>query len=98
MITEQLVLNGFAIDEAVSRDIIPSKPGSKLITIRHNCDYNHDQVEVLKGSRQLEIYNYDEIDPFKLAELLRYLGHPVRVVDYLFKHDIKEYGHPNDRI
>lgn len=63
----------------------------RVITIRHNLDYSHDQVEVLDGTLQVNLYDFDEVDPLKLAEILRWFGHTVRVVDYMFEHDIKEF-------
>lgn len=64
----------------------------RLVTIRHNKDYSDDTVEVLDGTRQLGMYTDSELNPFRLAEILRWFGHTVRVVDYMFEHDIAEFG------
>jgi hypothetical protein len=64
----------------------------RVVTIRHNKECNDDTVEVLDGTRQLGMYTDSELDPFKLAEILRWFGHTVRVVEYMFEHDIAEFG------
>lgn len=76
-------------------DVLPidkAQTPKRMITIRHNGDYSQDTVEVLDGTRQLGLYEYTELNPHKLAEVLRWFGHPVRLVDYMFEHDIAEFG------
>lgn len=64
----------------------------RVVTIRHNMDYNDDTVEVLDGTTQLGLYTDKEFNAVRLAEILRWFGHTVRLVDYMFEHDIAEFG------
>jgi hypothetical protein len=64
----------------------------RVVTIRHNGEYSADTVEVLDGTTQLCMDTDGELNPTRLAEILRWFGHTVRVVDYMFPHDIAEFG------
>jgi hypothetical protein len=82
-------LEMFDSNEATAPTVAPT---NKVITIRHNSDYSADQVEVLESGRQLGLYDMNELNPHHLTDILRWLGHPVRTVDYMFPHDIAEFG------
>jgi hypothetical protein len=62
---------------------------TRLITIRENSAFSNDTVEILDGKTLLGQYEMTELNPHKLAEVLRWFGHPVRHVEYMFPHDIE---------
>ena len=86
-------ISGAVITDGIMKPADTQQPSTRrVVTIRHNMDYNDDTVEVLDGTTQLGLYTDKEFNAVRLAEILRWFGHPVRLVDYMFEHDIAEFG------